>query len=75
MIKHSMEKIDKLLREKEYQLPELMLKLYAFLLHFAKKIEQKGSEYVALELYSDAQKLFRNLLVEEPFKLTKITTK
>ena len=48
MIKHSLEKVDKLLREKECQLPEILLKFYAFLLHFAKRIQQKGSEYVAL---------------------------
>jgi len=48
MIKHSLEKIDKLIKERERPLPELMLKLYAFLLLFAKKLEQKSSEYLAL---------------------------
>jgi hypothetical protein len=74
MIKHTLEKIDKLLKEKEYDLPEIILKLYSFLLHFAKRLEQKGSEYLALDHYADALKLFRKLMVDEPFKLTKITT-
>ena len=51
----------------------MMLKLYAFLLLFAKKLEQKSSEYVALDLYGDALKLFRKYMVDEPFKLTKVT--
>ena len=73
MIKHSLEKIEKIIKEREQPLPELMLKLYAFLLLFAKKLEQKSSEYLALDLYADALKLFRNYLVDEPFKLTKVT--
>ena len=73
MIKHTIEKIDKLIREKAYGIPEIMFKLVAFLLCFEKKIEQKNSEYGALDLYADALKLFRKYLVDEPYKLTKIT--
>lgn len=43
-------------------------------MHFAKRIEQKNSEFAALDIYADALKMFRKYLGEEPFKLTKITT-
>lgn len=43
MIKSTLEKIEKLIKDKEYQLPELMMKLLSFLMHFAKKIEIKNS--------------------------------
>jgi len=41
MIKHSLEKIDKLIKERERPLPELMLKLYAFLLLSPKSWNKK----------------------------------
>ena len=74
MIRHTLEKIDKLIKDKDYELPEIMLKMASFLHCFAIRLAMKGSEYGALDLYSDALKLFRNYLVEEPFKLTKIST-
>jgi hypothetical protein len=74
MIKQTLERIDKLLKDKDYEVPEIFDKLFAFLMHFAKRIEQKNSEFAALDLFADALKLFKNYLVEEPFKLTKVTT-
>lgn len=64
MIKQTLERIEKLIKDKTYELPEILSKLYALLLHFAKKIEQKNSELAGLHIYADALKLFRNFLVE-----------
>ena len=64
MIKQTLERIEKLIKDKTYELPEILSKLYALLLHFAKKIEQKNSELTGLHIYADALKLFRNFLVE-----------
>ncbi len=50
------------------------MKLLSFLKYFARKIEQKGAEYAALDIYADALKLFRAYLVDQPFKLTRIAT-
>lgn len=41
-----------------------MMKLLSFLKYFARKIEQKGAEYAALDIYADALKLFRAYLVD-----------
>ncbi len=52
------------MRSKDHQIPEIMMKLLSFLKYFARKIEQKGAEYAALDIYADALKLFRAYLVD-----------
>lgn len=64
MLKSTLEKIEKLIKDKEYQLPEIMMKLLSFLMQFAKKIELKNAEYAALDLYADAYKLFKSFIVQ-----------
>lgn len=73
MIRQSIEKVGKLLRDRNYSVPEFLYKFYAFALYFSQRLDVEDADYNAIALFSEIHRLFKAYLLDEPFRLTKLT--
>ncbi len=73
MIRQSVEKVGKLLRDRSYSVPEFLHKFYAFALYFAQRLEGEDTEYNAVALFVEIHRLFKTYIVDEPYRLNKLT--
>jgi hypothetical protein len=72
MIRQSIEKVGRLLRDRNYSVPEFLYKFYAFALYFAQRLDGEGADYNAIALFAEIHHLYKAYLVDEPFRLTKL---
>jgi hypothetical protein len=64
MIRQSIDKVEKLLRSRDYSVPEFLYKFYSFALYFAQRLDGEGADYNAIALFSEVHRLYRAYLVD-----------